>query len=91
MSDEEGVLSFSGELSALVAEVEDQMAAGNPPLDESGSGLDLSAVLMENNQCYQFAARVSASNVGDLGCLLDVVLSQEFGKYWFYIYFLHKS
>ena len=81
MSDDEAVLSFGPGLSELVAAVENQMASSNPLLDGSGSGLDLPELLMETSHCCQFAARVSSSNVTGLSELLDVVLSQEFGKF----------
>ena len=79
MSDDDEVLSFGPGLSELVAAVETQMTSSNPPLEGSGSGLDLPELLMETSHCCQFAARVSSSNVTGLGGLMGVVLSQEFG------------
>ena len=79
-SEDEGELSFGSGLSELVAVVEQQMASSNPPLDGSG-GLDLPETLMATSHCCQFTSRVSFANIVGLSDLLDVVLSQEFGKF----------
>ena len=81
MSEDEGELSFGPGLSELVAVVEQQMASSNPPLDGSGGGLDLPEILMATSHCCQFTSRVSSANIVGLSDLLDVVLSQEFGKF----------
>ena len=80
MSEDEGELSFGPGLSELVAVVEQQMASSNP-LDGSGGGLDLPEILMATSHCCQFTSRVSSANIVGLSDLLDVLLSQEFGKF----------
>ena len=83
MSDDERLLSFGPSLSALVAEVESQMAEERTQLDGSGGELELPDLMLETSYCCQFAARVSSANFAGLGDLLDVVLSLEFGKWVF--------
>ena len=90
MSDNERALSFGPGLSALVAEVESQMAEERTQLGGSGGELDLPNLMLETSYCCQFAARVSSANFAGLGDLLDVVLSQEFGKWVFGIPFSHN-
>ena len=80
MSDDEAGQSFGPGLAELVAEVENQMAGEGAQLGGSGGDLELSGLLLETSYCCQFAARVSSDNIAGLSDLLDVVLSQEFGK-----------
>ena len=80
MSDDEESLSFGPGIAELVAEVENQMAVANPQLEGSNVGLDLPELMLETSHSCQFAVRVSSSNVAGLGDLLNLVLSQEFGK-----------
>ena len=80
MSDDEAGQSFDPGLAHLVAEVENQMAGEGAQLSGSGGELELSGLLLETSYYCQFAARVSSANIAGLGDLLDVVLSQEFGK-----------
>ena len=80
MSDDEAGQSFGPGLAKLVAEVENQMAGEGAQLGGSGGDLESSGLLLETSYCCQFAARVSSANIAGLGDLLDVVLSQEFGK-----------
>ena len=80
MSDDEAGQSFDPGLADLVAEVQNQMAGEGAQLGGSGGELELSGLLLEVSYCCQFAARVSSANIAGLGDLLDVVLSQEFGK-----------
>ena len=80
MSDDEAGQSFGPGLAELVAEVENQMAGEGAQLGGSGGDLELSGLLLETSHCCQFAARVSSANIAGLSDLLDVVLSQEFGK-----------
>ena len=80
MSDDEAGQSFGPGLAELVAEVENQMAGEGAQLGGSGGDLELSGLLLETSYCCQFAARVSSANIAGLSDLLDVVLSQEFGK-----------
>ena len=80
MSDDEAGQSFDPGLAELVAEVENQMVGEGAQLGGSGGNLELSGLLLETSYCCQFAARVSSANIAGLGDLLDVVLSQEFGK-----------
>ena len=90
MSDDERELSFGPGLSALVVEVESQMAEERTQLGGSGGELELPDLMLETSYCCQFAARVSSANFAGLGNLLDVVLSQEFCKWVFGIPFCHK-
>ena len=87
MSDDEAGQSFDPGLADLVAEVENQMAGEGAQLGGSGGELELSGLLLKTSYCCQFAARVSSANIAGLGDLLDVVLSQEFGKCAFRILF----
>ena len=87
MSDDESGQSFGPGLADLVAEVENQMAGEGSQLGGSGGELELSGLLLETSYCCQFAARVSSANIAGLGDLLDVVLSQEFGKCALRIFF----
>ena len=80
MSDDDAGQSFGPGLAELVAEVENQMAGEGAQLGGSGGDLELSGLLLETSYCCQFAARVSSAKIAGLGDLLDVVLSQEFGK-----------
>ena len=80
MSDDEAGQSFGPGLAELVAEVENQMAGEGAQLGGSGGDPELSGLLLETSYCCQFAARVSSANIAGLSDLLDVVLSQEFGK-----------
>ena len=80
MSDDEAGQSFDPGLVDLVAEVVNQMAGEGAQLGGSGGELELSGILLETSYCCQFAARVSSANIAGSGDLLDVVLSQEFGK-----------
>ena len=80
MSDDDAGQSFGPGSAELVAEVENQMAGEGAQLGGSGGDLELSGLLLETSYCCQFAARVSSANIAGLGDLLDVVLSQEFGK-----------
>ena len=80
MSDDRKLLSFGPGIDELVAEVENQMAVAHPTLGGSHVGLHLPELMLETSHCCQFATRVSSSNVSGLGDLLDLVLSQEFGK-----------
>ena len=87
MSDDEDAMAFGPGVSELVAEVENQMAEGAPLKLEGGdSGLDLPEILLESSHCCQFATRVSSSNAVGLGDILDLVLSQEFGRFVFAVY-----
>ena len=78
MLEDEANQSFGPELEEMVTEVEDQMAMQGAEL--GGGGLNLPDLMLETSQCCQFATRVSSLNIAGLGDLLDVVLSQEFGK-----------
>ena len=80
MSDDEAGQSFGPGLAELVAEVENQMGGEGAQLGGSGGDLELSGLLLDTSYCCQFAARVSSANIAGLSDLLDVVLSQEFGK-----------
>ena len=80
MSDDEEGQSFGPGFAELVAEVENQMAGEGAQLGGSGGDLELSGLLLETSYCCQFAARVSSANIAGLSDLLDIVLSQEFGK-----------
>ena len=80
MPDDEAGQSFGPGLAELVAEVENQMAGEGAQLGGSAGDLELSGLLLETSYCCQFAARVSSANIAGLSDLLDVVLSQEFGK-----------
>ena len=93
MSDDEACQSFGPGLAELVAEVENQMAGEGAQLGGSGGSggdLELSGLLLETSYCCQFAARVSSANVAGLGDLLDVVLSQEFGKCSLRIFYYYQ-
>ena len=82
MSESVDVLAFGATLSYLVSEVAYQMAdASVSSFEERGTGLNLQDLMLETSHCCQRSARVSSITVTGFGKLLDLVLSQEFGKF----------
>ena len=73
--------TFDVELSELVSEVEGRLVAvtGTSTL-HAGGELNLSELSLSSEPCCLIASRVTAANVEGLIELLDLALSQEFGK-----------
>ena len=73
--------TFGMSLIELVCDVDGRLAeTAEAPLIPTGRDLDLSELSLSTEPCCRLSLRVAAANIAGLAELLDLVVSQEFGK-----------